>query len=600
MAAPRRISLTLMLAVSLGVLVAIAATSVLVIGLWSARENTMELLSERAEVGMSSAVAQIDQHLQPAVEQARYVAEMIAAGETGPEDEAAFKRFLIASLAGVPQVRGLVFIDTEHRLIGAERGEEGPRAYTADYSDDAVVRQAVAATETAEGAVWGAPAWRPRFGLTILNLRYPVRREGRYLGILVAVVSIAELSTYLAELSEILGDNAFILYDRDQVLAHGNLIGEYPGLTQERPLPMLESFGDPVLAGIWRDAESQPLEIALPENTSGHWSDLYGQRYIFVHRELRGYGERPWQVGAYFRNTEVNAVLRRLMWAAAAGLATLVLACIAAVLLARHIARPIVRLAEAASRIGELELAEVSELPGSIYRELDRQANAFNNMLSGLRWFETYVPKTLVRRLVQHGEAGAVASVEREVTVMFTDIAGFTALSEGKQAADVAAFLNEHFAMIAAAVEETGGTVDKFIGDAVMAFWGAPEEQPDHAERACRAALAIAEAHRAANRERTAQGLPTVGLRLGLHSGPVTVGNIGAPGRMNYTIVGDTVNVGQRLEALCKELNTEGSDFAAALSAATAAQLGPDFAPQPVGRHQVPGRQEPIEVFTLG
>jgi hypothetical protein len=233
----RRVSLTVTLSVSLGALVVIVATLVLFIGLWSARKNTMELLSDRAEVGMSSALAQIDQHLRPAMEQASFVAEMIAAGEVAPEDEAALRSFLVASLAGVPQVRGLVFIDTDYNLVGAERGPDGVRGYTADYSGDEVVRQAIAVTETAEGAVWGAPAWRPRFELTILNLRQPVRRDGVYLGILVAVVSIAELSDYLAALSEILGDNAFILYDRDRVPASGRIASASPWRSRCRRIP---------------------------------------------------------------------------------------------------------------------------------------------------------------------------------------------------------------------------------------------------------------------------------------------------------------------------------------------------------------------------
>ena len=175
-------------------------------------------------------------------------------------------------------------------------------------------------------------------------------------------------------------------------------------------------------------------------------------------------------------------------------------------------------------------------------------------MLRGLRWFEVYVPRALVERLMGLGTAGTLASVEREVTVMFTDIAGFTAFSEGRPAAEVAQFLNRHFAMVSESIEATGGTVDKFIGDGVMAFWGAPEAQPDHAERAARAALAIAQALRIDNEARRAAGEVPVRLRLGLHTGPVTVGNIGAPGRMNYTIIGDTVNAAQRVEALGKDL----------------------------------------------
>jgi class 3 adenylate cyclase len=154
-----------------------------------------------------------------------------------------------------------------------------------------------------------------------------------------------------------------------------------------------------------------------------------------------------------------------------------------------------------------------------------------------------------VTRLIRAGDAGTIRPEARELTVMFTDIAGFTAMSETRPAPEVADFLNEHFALLGACVEAEGGTVDKFIGDALMAFWGAPETQTDTAPRACRAALAIARAVDADNARRTAAGRPAIRIRIGLHSGPVVVGNVGWPGRINYTIVGDTVNTCQRLEA---------------------------------------------------
>src|SRR3546814_18383682 len=111
-------------------------------------------------------------------------------------------------------------------------------------------------------------------------------------------------------------------------------------------------------------------------------------------------------------------------------------------------------------------------------------------MLGGLRWFETYVPRSLVMRLIRLGDDG-VESEERQVTVMFTDIADFTTASQQLTPHDTADFLNHHFGLIAAAIDETGGTLDTYLGDAVMALWGAPDDQPDHAERACRAALSI-------------------------------------------------------------------------------------------------------------
>jgi len=132
-----------------------------------------------------------------------------------------------------------------------------------------------------------------------------------------------------------------------------------------------------------------------------------------------------------------------------------------------------------------------------------------------------------------------------------------------------------------------------------MAFWGAPEDQPDHAARACRAALAIAAALAADNRDRAVAGQAPVRLRIGIHSGPAIVGNIGAPGRVNYTVIGDTVNVAQRLEQLGKQFDTGEGDAVVLLSAATAAALPADFPVRLLGEHGLRGRDEMTKVFRL-
>src|SRR5258708_16097094 len=143
---------------------------------------------------------------------------------------------------------------------------------------------------------------------------------------------------------------------------------------------------------------------------------------------------------------------------------------------------------------------------------------------------------------------------------MFTDIAGFTHQAERLSASDTAAFLNDHFSLLIPCIEAEGGTVDKFIGDSVMAFWSAPEPQPDHADRACRTALAIRAAVSAENDARCGRGEPPIRLRIGIHTGPAVIGNIGSAERVNYTVVGDTVNMAQRCEALAKELNQPRTD----------------------------------------
>jgi class 3 adenylate cyclase len=221
------------------------------------------------------------------------------------------------------------------------------------------------------------------------------------------------------------------------------------------------------------------------------------------------------------------------------------------------------------------------------------------------------VPKGLVLRLIRRGapggRIGALASEERTVTVMFTDIRGFTALAEHLTAGETADLLNHHFTLLSSCVEATGGTVDKFIGDAVMAFWGAPEIQADHAARALRAAQAMVESIRADNRLRVARGQRPVRLRIGLHSGTVVVGNIGSASRINYTIVGDTVNIAARIEELGCDLQGDGDIIvltsgatAEAAAAVATAEAGAGAVPlRPIGPRRLRGRGGTIEVHRL-
>ena len=335
------------------------------------------------------------------------------------------------------------------------------------------------------------------------------------------------------------------------------------------------------------------MRAAIEEHTGIRLIDAGGESYAFLSRELDGYGDVPWLAGVYFPAAGITEELRRLQWAAIAGVAVLIIALAAAYAIARYLSAPLHRLAAAAQQFRDLTLERVPHLPQSLFAEITDAAQAFNSMVVGLRWFETYVPRNLVHRLVRQGEGAVQSSVAREATVMFTDIVAFTRQSETMTAPQTADFLNQHFAMLSRCVEAEGGTIDKFIGDSLMAFWGAPEAQPDHAARACRAALAIRAAVTADNAARVREGGDPVRVRIGIHSGEVIVGNIGAPGRINYTIVGDTVNTANRLEQLGKETDEGGADAMILASAATVATAGVEA--RALGAHPIRGRQEEIE-----
>lgn len=590
-----RASVTAALVWSTGTLVLLSVLIVVFVQVSVSRKNTSELLRDVTGLLVEYMETSIRSHLDAALHQVDFIGQRIESGEYDLADRPQLTDLLTGAVAGTPQIDAILTWDRDLRQFGVWRDRSGQSGLLIDdESADPDMQEAAEEIKNVQGPYWGELVFRA--GATRINLRRPLRRQGEYIGFMVASITVQELSDLAAEIGDLLESTAFVLYGREAVLAHPNLTSSHPEQSAEAPAVLLTRVGDPVLEEIW---SAEPLDIldATEFNIQTLGVEIAGEDYAFVFRELTDYGATPLYIGAWLKPQEDNVVdrlINSLIWS---GL-LLVLALVAAVVLGRLIARPIRRLAEDSSRIGHLELDQVGTLAPSRLRELDDQARAFNTMLASLRSFETYVPRRLVTRLIRAGGESGVTSEERELTILFTDIAGFTSLSENIPAAEVAAFLNHHFALLGACVEAEDGTVDKFIGDALMAFWGAPEPQSDTATRACRAALAMAAAVAADNEARAAEGKPRIQVRIGIHTGPVVVGNIGWPGRINYTIVGDSVNASQRLEVLGKDM-TGSDDVVILISGATAQRLDDSFKTDFAGRFEVRGKSAMLEVYRL-
>ena len=408
------------------------------------------------------------------------------------------------------------------------------------------------------------------------------------------------LSELISDLETDFGANAFILYGKDQVLAHPMLAFGHPGLSRTLPLPKQGSFGDPVLVSMW---DEQPVGFFFDETViagPGTRFVRFGEEsYIILYREPDGYTDRAMIIGTHLPALDILSEIYRLRWAIILCLVISVFSAATAALIGHKIAGPVRRLSEGAKKVHDFDLATVERIPGSFFRELNDAASSFNSMLDGLKWFERYVPKALVRRLIQIDRDDALHSTYREVAIMFTDIENFTSHTENMAAPAVAEFVNEHFTMLTRCVEDEGGTIDKYIGDTMMAIWGAPEEQPDLADRACRAALAIQLAVRRQNEALTASDGARLRFRIGLHIGRVMVGNIGSPGRINYTVVGDPVNVAERLEELGKQLGRTQDDVNILVSGTLRSSLLTAFDLTHLGPQQLRGRTEQVEVYVL-
>jgi len=207
------------------------------------------------------------------------------------------------------------------------------------------------------------------------------------------------------------------------------------------------------------------------------------------------------------------------------------------------------------------------------------------------RAFSRYVSPEVARAVVARPDRLELGGEEAVVTVLFSDLAGFTTFSETLSPKELIAILSACFAPSASIILQSGGTLDKYIGDAVMAFWGAPLPLADHAARAVAAALAMRQATQAVSRDFTARGLPRLAARIGLATGPAVVGNVGSLERFDYTVLGDTVNLASRLESLNKFYGTD-----ILLAASTRQGAGEAFPCREVDAVRVKGRNAAVVV----
>ncbi|MEO1190233.1 MAG: adenylate/guanylate cyclase domain-containing protein [Pseudomonadota bacterium] len=596
------LSLSRTMTVGLALLLIISLGSSSWIAIEAARRNTYELLSSVAKLTVETVRDQIELYLYTAQEQVTFLAKMIEGGEVAPDDDARLSDIMLGALAAAPQVSGIALVRSDYTVLQAGRsGPDGAlQTIVDDWGDRVDIREAMVNAPLMADPRWRTVSWIDDFQSPQIVVAEMVRHEGRFAGFFFAVVSVQALSAFLSDYDRSLEGTTFILQDEEVVLAHASLASGFPGLSPEKILPRLTDIGDDALASIWSPNIDEMTNLLAGSGVSGHVVLGEDDDTIFIYQELEVGEIRPWIVGIYFRGSDVDDPFQRLIGAASVGAGILVISMILGLLVARSIVRPLRRLASASQKVSALRLEGVKPLRGSPFRELDISAKAFNSMLAGLRLFETYVPRNLVARLMRNGET-SVVSEERAVTVLFTDIVGFTQIGQELEPAALAALLNQHFTLLGEAIEAEEGTVDKYIGDSIMAFWGAPLDQPDHAQRACRAALAIARSLQADNRARRRRGEAPIRLRIGVNSGPAIVGNIGAPSRVNYTLIGDTVNVAQRLEALGKEIAPE-DDVVVLVDAQTKALfdcVAEGLALEPLGDFVLRGRGIRSQVYRL-
>jgi adenylate cyclase len=283
----------------------------------------------------------------------------------------------------------------------------------------------------------------------------------------------------------------------------------------------------------------------------------------------------PWTVLVVVPKAELYDAAHAHVERAAAVSAVLVLLAVALGLwFSRHLAGAVATVEQQMERIARFEFTDVALADqGSWIREVNEMSGAHDRMKQGLKSFARYVPHQLVEQMMRSGQGAQLGGEEREITVLFCDIAGFTTMTEATDPQIIFAGLTDYFTQMNEAIAAEGGTVVQYLGDAVMAVWGAPAERADHAEAAVAAAIRMAAISEQLVHSAKERGLPPLPSRIGVHTGPCLVGNVGAEERFSYAVVGEGVRTAERVEGRNKLHGTS-----LLISAATASRVAGRFA----------------------
>ncbi|WP_417684581.1 adenylate/guanylate cyclase domain-containing protein [Roseibium sp.] len=590
--------LTRIISLSFGGFVALSLSLVLFLSVKANYNNTFSLLNDKAILITQSMERQLREHFQSVQSAVVDLKPFFETGTLRVDDPDSGLDRLTVAMATNSRINVLVVTDLNGDNFGVFKAPSG-RLWPFKSQIPAGGRETYKLPKlTAQsGPTWGRLLHNDVGQFAHISV--PLVVDGRMIGTLTAASSLTALGESIQSMDEGEDSTVFIIANGDEVVVHSDMSVFQTGNVPQVELPSDRNIlGDPVLAAFGEEEQLEAFKRAADLGIRVSRVETANDDFIVMRVVIPGYSDEPWVIGQYFRGVSMSREVRRLMGSAAVGLGALLIAVLVAIWMGRRVARPLRNLARQSERVGSLALDDVEPLPRSRVAELDQVALAFNSMVDGLRAMNLYVPRSLFSKLMRLGGQQAAEAREAELTILFTDIVGFTALSEGLSATETASYLNRHFSILVQAVEQEGGTVDKFIGDGMLAFWGAPDARPDNAAAAVRAARRIAEVLKRENDEAEMRGERRIQMRMGIHTGMAVVGNVGALDRWNYTVVGDTVNVTERLQTLGREVGA-GEEVVILASADTVARLPEQIVRESAGEFSLRGRSQALEVWKL-
>jgi adenylate cyclase len=370
------------------------------------------------------------------------------------------------------------------------------------------------------------------------------QKTGELLGVFAIDIKLLVLSDFLHTLKIGKDGIAFIIN------ADNNLVA-YPGMQKWLGS---NDHGDKDMLVQLNETDTPWLQDSLKmfkeTGVKNFRYEYNGIRYLAMFQDINEFKDYGWKIAIVVPESNFIGLLKnKNLIIIIIGIIILIMGIITAMIFSKRISASMTSIVEETARMKDFHL-EGGKVGGSIIKEVDVLASSIYSMKKNLRAFQKYLPSTLVRQLIESGEEVDIGGSKKQLTIFFSDIEGFTSITETMRPEPLMRHLCVYFDNLTSIIAKTGGTIDKFIGDSIMAFWGAPLTDEDHCQHACTAALACKQRLIELNTRWLEEGKPCFNTRIGINTGDAIVGNIGSSDRINYTVIGDAVNLASRLEQI--------------------------------------------------
>ncbi|MEA3352539.1 MAG: adenylate/guanylate cyclase domain-containing protein [Campylobacterota bacterium] len=378
-------------------------------------------------------------------------------------------------------------------------------------------------------------------GITVYYAKFD--DKGKKLFVTAIDITLDSLNSFLKSEAKVINGSIVLISSNKKLIATTNKLP-----TNQKELPYLSNI-----------KSDKPVIQAANKFIDGHSKGIIefnGINSVYSGKTFKINDTLSWDlVISVLEDNILGNVKKTLYETIGISIIILIIFIIIAISISKRISKPIVKLSNDIDQLQHLNL-DININNNSNIEEIRLAQDSLISLKSGLNSFSKYMPADLVKILIETGQEAKIGGVEKDLAVMFTDIEGFTTISETLTPVQLTTQLSEYFDLMANIITNNEGTIDKYIGDAVMAFWGAPLDIDNPVHKAIGTALELQKDLAILNTKWQKEGKAVLNTRIGIHYGKTLVGNIGSEKRMNYTIIGDSVNIASRLEGINKNYGT--------------------------------------------